>query len=267
MKRYREKERGITLVALVITVIIIIILATVTINMAFGDNGLITQAQKAKDMAANSTIAEREGINNLMTEYTNTISEKQVGIIEIPNEKIEMEYKEANVNVGATIAQGDGTLKYEVIEGQNILGVDNTGIISSTGVGQGKIKVSMSATENYLQAEDKIVDIKINKSTAFEYGNIVISSSDNTVDIPNFIGLPEDRGKTSFSISFLDGNEELYGCFSIGQNGIIDIRDTSNFPDNTRCRFNVRIVMENYVDLNLTATYDSGIQAPEPDVP
>ena len=30
MKRYREKERGITLVALVITVIIIIILATVT---------------------------------------------------------------------------------------------------------------------------------------------------------------------------------------------------------------------------------------------
>ena len=75
MKRYREKERGITLVALVITVIIIIILATVTINMAFGDNGLITQAQKAKDMTANSVVAEQEGMNSVMSEYLNIMEE------------------------------------------------------------------------------------------------------------------------------------------------------------------------------------------------
>ena len=75
MKRYREKERGITLVALVITVIIIIILATVTINMAFGDNGLITQAQRAKDMTANSIVAEQEGMNSVMSEYLNIMEE------------------------------------------------------------------------------------------------------------------------------------------------------------------------------------------------
>ena len=75
MKRYREKERGITLVALVITVIIIIILATVTINMAFGDNGLITQAQRAKDMTANSIVAEQEGMNSVLSEYLNVMGE------------------------------------------------------------------------------------------------------------------------------------------------------------------------------------------------
>ena len=75
MKRYREKERGITLVALVITVIIIIILATVTINMAFGDNGLITQAQRAKDMTANSIVAEQEGMNSVLSEYLNVMAE------------------------------------------------------------------------------------------------------------------------------------------------------------------------------------------------
>ena len=48
-----KQNKGITLVALVITIIIIIILATITMNMAFGDNGLIKQAQLAKDMAAN----------------------------------------------------------------------------------------------------------------------------------------------------------------------------------------------------------------------
>ena len=37
-----EKNRGITLVALVITIVILIILATAAINFAFGNNGLIT---------------------------------------------------------------------------------------------------------------------------------------------------------------------------------------------------------------------------------
>ena len=66
----RTNQRGITLVALVITIIIIIILATVTINMAFGDNGLIKQAELARDMAANSTKHETESMANL-TAYLN----------------------------------------------------------------------------------------------------------------------------------------------------------------------------------------------------
>ena len=74
-KKIRKEEQGITLVALVITIIIIIILATVTINMAFGDNGLITQAQKAKDMTANSIAAEQEGMNSVMSEYLNVMAE------------------------------------------------------------------------------------------------------------------------------------------------------------------------------------------------
>ena len=36
-----SKEKGITLVALVITIVILIILATVSINAMFGENGLI----------------------------------------------------------------------------------------------------------------------------------------------------------------------------------------------------------------------------------
>ena len=70
-KQHRKaQERGITLVALVITIIIIIILATVTINMAFGDNGLIKQAELARNMAANSTKHETESMANL-TAYMN----------------------------------------------------------------------------------------------------------------------------------------------------------------------------------------------------
>ena len=54
-RKLASQARGITLVALVITIIIIIILATVTINMAFGDDGIIKRAEQAKDMYANDT--------------------------------------------------------------------------------------------------------------------------------------------------------------------------------------------------------------------
>ena len=70
-KNKKTKQAGITLIALVITIIIIIILATVTINMTFGENGLIMQAQLAKDMMSNSITAEKEEMNSLADEYAN----------------------------------------------------------------------------------------------------------------------------------------------------------------------------------------------------
>ena len=48
LKETKKVQKGITLVALVIAIIIIIILATVTINFAFGDNGLINKAEQGK---------------------------------------------------------------------------------------------------------------------------------------------------------------------------------------------------------------------------
>ena len=66
------QEKGITLVALVITIIILIILATVAINFAFGDNGLISQAELARDLTANSTRYEEESTANL-TAYLNEV--------------------------------------------------------------------------------------------------------------------------------------------------------------------------------------------------
>ena len=47
MKKSRQK--GITLIALVVTIVVLIILATVSILAVFGDNGIIARAQTAKD--------------------------------------------------------------------------------------------------------------------------------------------------------------------------------------------------------------------------
>ena len=89
-----KKDRGITLVALVITIVIIIILATVSISTVFGNNGIIKKAQEAKDMTANAVKAEQEGMNKLLAEYTNIMAEDE----EIPTVTEKSEVEEAIEN-------------------------------------------------------------------------------------------------------------------------------------------------------------------------
>ena len=43
------KEKGITLIALVVTIVILLILAGISIAMLTGDNGILSQAQNAKN--------------------------------------------------------------------------------------------------------------------------------------------------------------------------------------------------------------------------
>ena len=52
-------NKGITLIALVITLIVLLILAGVSIAMLTGQNGILTQANTAKTDTANAEAAER----------------------------------------------------------------------------------------------------------------------------------------------------------------------------------------------------------------
>ena len=60
-----KSQKGITLVALVITIIVLIILATVAISFAFGNNGLVNRAEDARDYYANDTKYTKESITNV----------------------------------------------------------------------------------------------------------------------------------------------------------------------------------------------------------
>ena len=49
MKTKIKQERGITLIALVITIVVLLILAGVSINALFSDNGIIERAKDAQN--------------------------------------------------------------------------------------------------------------------------------------------------------------------------------------------------------------------------
>ena len=57
-KKIIKKAKGITLISLVITIIILLILAGVTLSLTLGDNGIITQAGKAKEAQEIAAIKE-----------------------------------------------------------------------------------------------------------------------------------------------------------------------------------------------------------------
>ena len=57
-----EKERGITLIALVITIIVLLILVAVTIATLTGDNGILSNASKARVETEKANAEEQVGI-------------------------------------------------------------------------------------------------------------------------------------------------------------------------------------------------------------
>ncbi len=62
-----KKEKGITLVALVITIIVLLILAGVSIATLTGDNGILTKASKAKEETEAASRKEQDDIEEILS--------------------------------------------------------------------------------------------------------------------------------------------------------------------------------------------------------
>ena len=67
MQKQKNKQNGITLIALVVTIIVLIILAGVSIAMLVGENGIITQAQRAAQETEQAKRDEEAGLSSLET--------------------------------------------------------------------------------------------------------------------------------------------------------------------------------------------------------
>ncbi len=105
-------EKGITLVALVITIVVIIILAMITINFLFGENGLIIKAQEAKKMSEIEEVREKLE----MATGTAIIDGKGKTTIDDYFELIEREGIIGNKD-SDTLDNGDGTYDVTTNEG------------------------------------------------------------------------------------------------------------------------------------------------------
>ena len=71
MKKVLNNNRGVTLVALVVTIVVFVILAAAIINISLGDNGIFQRAKRAKQEYLNQQEAEQEEINAIDSRIAN----------------------------------------------------------------------------------------------------------------------------------------------------------------------------------------------------
>ena len=76
----RNRDLGITLVALVVTIVVLLILAGVSINLVVGQNGLIARAKEAAKATKDATEGEYSTIEELEAQISQVSSEYDNGV-------------------------------------------------------------------------------------------------------------------------------------------------------------------------------------------
>ena len=68
MKKLVKEQKGVTLIALVVTIVILIILVAVSMTMVLENNGIFEQAKKGANAMADAETNEQKGFNSMSEE-------------------------------------------------------------------------------------------------------------------------------------------------------------------------------------------------------
>ena len=217
-KKQKLQERGITLIALVVTIVILLILSGVTLNIALSDNGLFNKTKKATEEYKQAQSEEEDLI--LKYEYEMAQLQGEVSETETFGEyAMEKEIKEKygqDIKIGDTVNYEPNAEGVEEVESYNgtwkVLGIENGQLLlisskpikngfelkgvngyvngvkeldnlcSSFGNGTGAVDArSLKVRDiNRITGYNPDGDDKYNKGTISEYGNVVtITNNDD----------------------------------------------------------------------------------------
>ena len=120
-KQRRREEKGITLVALVVTIIVLIILAGVTLNIVLDQDGIINKAQQAVGDYDNAQREEQELLNQVANYMNNPGGGSGGG--ENTNVPIPNEYTASQISTEDS--EAEGLVIYEIPEGATVNWTNN----------------------------------------------------------------------------------------------------------------------------------------------
>ena len=120
----KRNERGITLIALVVTIVVLLILAGVSISMLVGENGIITRAKESSKKTEVSNEQEQVEIS-----YTAVKTGKWGE--EITPEDIQKELEKlVGKNKTETTENGNGTINVEFLDTKNNYNINEEGKVT-----------------------------------------------------------------------------------------------------------------------------------------
>lgn len=142
----KNENKGITLLALVITIIILIILAGISLSLTIGENGIIGKAKQAKENTIQASKEEEEELNKLWAEIENeggisgsTGDNKDKIIDDLTKEKEELEKTVADLNQRIEDLVNENNTKNESFKS----------VIASSGYLASKSRPSYTFTQDY----------------------------------------------------------------------------------------------------------------------
>ena len=175
MKNRKMQEKGITLIALVVTIIVLLILAGISISMLTGQNGILNRASQAKKAQSTSQVEELAKLK-LQELYTDNLGVPDDTTVKtaIAEELRRQGYEVQNVTTSNATVKG---ILIKDADGKSIDGV-NIGPGATT-----KIRVELDVEgagdiKTYVKINGKYYEINIT-------GTNVSLSTDEYAEIPN----------------------------------------------------------------------------------
>ena len=175
----KKQEKGITLIALVVTIVVLLILAAVSISMLGGENGIITQAIKAQE--ENEIGEEKEKV-----QLAATAAKGQTNWEKITYDNLSTEL-DKNIGKGKYVLQGDGPFEVTYNDSKRTYIVEENGnVIDKNEYDENKsLKLLINS------GEDGIVYLPFPDGMYVEY---IIDWGDGTTSLDNSLA-SKNEGK------------------------------------------------------------------------
>ena len=205
----KKTEKGITLVALVVTIVVLLILAGVSINLVLGNNGIIAKAKEAETKPSIETsIDETKTTSDAKEEFTQSIKVKTY------NQILEDIANEYNEEYDTKLSAADITY---IKSNPQFLAIDNNGEYiqdyKQTQKYGSYIQDKIKNIYVFINKEDNTIISSIGK-VADKVQNIdtkIVMDSQRKEYISNNKKIDITQGKTSEEI------EEIYNAMEIKQ--------------------------------------------------
>jgi len=199
MKTSKEKNKGITLIALVVTIVILLILAGVTVILLLGEGNIFEKAQDAKEKHENAQAQE----NAILSDYQNTINEYADGYVESSRDTITISREELNSIIDERIAENT---KIAITEEQlNSLGEMQvvTKTITPTAKTNSTICELTLESGKYIlfgkvaeeSSNSNYLDVTISGANYSGAENVVVANK-KKVNVSAFVDIAENQTKT-----------------------------------------------------------------------
>ena len=221
-QKNKKSETGITLIALVVSIIVLIILAGVSIAMLVGENGIITQAQRADELTTQAQ--QKEAIELAIA------SVQAQGTLELDKAKLETALQSQLGDTAYTLTEnGDGSFLLQI--GERSYYIDSTGEVITE-----ENMIAIGSAEELKAFRDDV-----NSGNTYE-GKYVYLTSNITLDssepwepiglYPNDSPTPDDQNNKPFSGIFdgkgyevngiyINTTDKVQGVFGLVNNGKI----------------------------------------------